>query len=444
MATSQHVPIANLVDHAEVLDADMPLALAQLEFARRKRPFFGVVAEGRFAGVANGSEISQALSSQFGHALFGRAVVRNHTMPNALVVTPDTPLTELLTLASGRNDADFFTDIAVVAADQTFIGLIPVRRVVRLQTSLLLENLEEVQDKSRELAARNRQMEDDLRMAREIQLAILPNETLCLEHTGHMLTTRHFYQSSDQIGGDYFTVLQQAPDKLGLFICDVMGHGVRSALITTMVSAMLQEAHDASLDPGRLLTSLNLGLQGILKSVGELIFVTAAYAVIDLSRNEIIYAQAGHPPAFLWRSKDAVSAPVPLSPEIQGPALGLIDDMVYVAANFAFSPGDAFMMYTDGVVEATAADGAEFGMDRVQRAFDRALTTREPDVATCVAAAARGHAAKNLFSDDVCVLVAHLQLKQDFLDENQTPPLMAAKSVRLSTSKNYHDVTPLR
>jgi sigma-B regulation protein RsbU (phosphoserine phosphatase) len=270
-------------------------------------------------------------------------------------------------------------------------------------------------------------MEDDLRMAREIQLAILPSKTLCLEHAGHMLTTRHFYQSSDQIGGDYFTVLQPAPDRLGLFICDVMGHGVRSALITTMVSAMLQEAHDASLEPGRLLTSLNLGLQRILRSVGELIFVTAAYTVIDLSRNEISYAQAGHPPAFLWRSKDGVSAPVPHSPEAEGPALGLIDDMVYVTANFAFSPGDALMMYTDGVVEATAADGTEFGMDRVQRAFDRAITTREPDVATCVAEAARGHAAQNHFSDDVCVLVAHLQLKHAFLGENQTPPHMPAK-----------------
>jgi serine phosphatase RsbU (regulator of sigma subunit) len=412
MATSQHVPIANLVDHAEVLDADTPLALAQPEFARRKRPFLGVVAEGRFVGVVNGSEISQSLGSQFGHALFGRAVVRNHTMPNALIVTPDTPLTELLTLASGRNDADFFTDIAVVAADLTFVGLIPIHRVVRLQTSLLLENLAEVQDKSRELAARNRQMEDDLRMAREIQLAILPNKTLCLEHAELMLTTRHFYQSSDQIGGDYFTVLQPAPDKLGLFICDVMGHGVRSALITTMVSAMLREAHDATLDPGRLLTNLNRGLQGILQSVGELIFVTAAYAVIDLARNEIDYAQAGHPPAFLWRSKEGASAPVPLLPEAEGPALGLIDGMVYVTANFAFSPGDALMMYTDGVVEATAADGAEFGMDRVQQAFDRAIMAHEPDVATCVAETSRVHAAQNHFSDDVCVLVAHLQLKR--------------------------------
>jgi len=356
-------------------------------------------------------------------------------MPNALVVMPDTPLTELLTLASARNDTDFFTDIAVVTADQTFIGLIPVHRVVRLQTSLLLENLAEVQDKSRELAARNRQMEDDLRMAREIQLAILPNKTLCLEHAGRMLTTRHFYQSSDQIGGDYFTVLQPAPDRLGLFICDVMGHGVRSALITTMVSAMLQEAHDAALDPGRLLTSLNQGLQGILKSVGELIFVTAAYAEIDLSRNEISYAQAGHPPAFFWRSKDEVSASIPLSPEAEGPALGLIDGMVYVTTKFFFSPGDALMMYTDGVVEATAADGTEFGMDRVQRAFDQAVTAHEPDVATCVAEAARVHAAQNIFSDDVCVLVVHLQLKPEFLGEEKTPLHMPAKNTQPPTPK---------
>ena len=429
MATSQHIPIANLVEHAEALDANTPLALAQPEFARRDRHFLGLVADGRFVGVVNGREISQALGSQFGHALFGRSAVRNHTMANALVVAPETPLTDLLKLASARNDADFFTDIAIVSAEQIFVGLIPMHRLARLQTSLLLENLTEVQIKSSELAARNRQMEDDLRMAREVQLAILPNQPFCLEHAGHALTTQHFYQPSEQIGGDFFAVLHPAPDVLGLFVCDVMGHGVRSALITTIVSAMVQESRSGALDPGELLTGLNQGLQRIIRSVGDLIFVTAAYAMIDLTRNEVHYAQAGHPPGFLWRSTVGASAPIPLTPEAEGPALGLIDDMVYVASNFPFFPGDALMLFTDGVVEAAAGDGQEFGTERLQRVFNRAITMREPDVAARIADAARAHAANGDFSDDVCVLVSHLQAadKVECAQRGEVPTPASAK-----------------
>jgi serine phosphatase RsbU (regulator of sigma subunit) len=409
VATTQHIPIASLVEHAEALEADMQLAFALPEFARRKRQFLGVVEQGRYVGLANGSEISQALSSQFGHALFGRTPLKAHTSAQALVVAPETPLTDLLKLAAARNDGDFFMDIAVVAADRTFVGLIPMHRVVRLQTSLLLENLEDVKNKSRELADRNRQMEDDLQMAREVQLAILPDKPVCLTHAGRSLTTQHYYRSSDQIGGDFFAVLQPAPDKLGLFVCDVMGHGIRSALITSNVSALLQESQSAALDPGQLLTRLNQGLQRILHSVHDLIFVTAAYAVIDLGCNEVHYSQAGHPPAFLWRCADGSSAPVPLTPEAEGPALGLIDDTVYVTATFAFCPGDILMLFTDGVVEAASEDGTEFGMERVQKVFNQGAKAHEPDLAAYVAEAARAHAASGRFSDDVCVLVSRLQ-----------------------------------
>lgn len=430
MATTQHIPIASLVEHAEALEADMPLALALPEFARRSRPFLGVLEQGRFVGLANGSEISQALSSQFGHALFGRSALKNHTSAQALVVAPETPLTDLLKLAAARNDRDFFMDIAVVAADRTFVGSIPMHRIVRLQTSLLLENLEDVKNKSRELANRNRQMEDDLRMAREVQLAILPDKPIFLNHADRTLTAQHYYRSSDQIGGDFFAVLQPAPDKLGLFVCDVMGHGIRSALITSNVSALLQESGRAAIDPGQLLTRLNQGLQRILHTVKDLIFVTAAYAVIDLGRNEVHYGQAGHPPAFLWRCGDSSSAPVPLTPDAEGPALGLIDDMNYATTTFAFCPGDILMQFTDGVVEAASEDGAEFGLDRVQRVFDQGAKAHEPDLAAYVAEAARAHAATGRFSDDVCVLVSRLQSKDS--SEAATPKKRTAATAKRS------------
>jgi sigma-B regulation protein RsbU (phosphoserine phosphatase) len=409
MATTRHVPITNLVHHAEWLDAELPLAQAQVEFVRRGRNFLGVVSGGLFVGVAVGHQISQMLGSQFGHALFGRNPVRNHVTFDALVATPETPLTELLKLASGRSDTFFFEDIAVVTAEGVFVGMIPMHRVARLQTSLLLENIAEVENQRQELAGRNRQMEDDLRMAREVQLAILPVVSVRLGHGRQVVTTQHFYQPSDLIGGDFFAVFQPSATTLGLLVCDVMGHGVRSALITTIISALVHEAQPAHLDPGRMLTSLNQNLQKILQSVGATIFVTAAYAVIDLTKNAVAYGQAGHPPGFLWCAADGKSAPLLLSPEEEGPALGLFDDMVYATKRFAMGTGDALMLFTDGVVEAATVSGDEFGTERLRLAFDRALESDTPDVAAAVAEAARTHAAGNRFADDVCVVIARLQ-----------------------------------
>jgi len=409
MASPLHVSIATFVEHAETLDAATLLTVAQPEFNRRKRHFFGVLRKGRFVGIASGHEISQALGSQFGHALFGRAVLQDHLMANALVVPPELPLTELVQLASIRQNADFYDDIAVVTEDRRFLGLIPMHRVVRLQTSLLLDNLAEVRSKSAELAARNRQMEDDLRMAREVQLAILPGRPHRLFHGGRSLTTSHFYEASEHIGGDFFTVLQPAPDKLGLFVCDVMGHGVRSALITTHISALVQESHGAALDPGRFLSGLNHGLRPILQSAGKLIFVTAAYALIDLSQNEVRYAQAGHPRGLLWRAADNAAAPVPIEADAEGPALGLFNDLDYAASQFAFSAGDTLLLYTDGLAEAMAADETEFGTEQIQRSFARAMTAGDPDPAAKVAGAARAHTVDGRFTDDACILVATLR-----------------------------------
>lgn len=409
MATPPIVSIASLVEHAETLDAATLLTVAQPEFARRKRHFFGVLRQGRFVGMASGHQLSQALSSRFGYALYSRAVLQEHLMANALVVPPDIPLTDLVQLASVRENADFYDDIAVVTEDRHFIGLIPMHRVVRLQTSLLLDNLAEVHTKSAELAARNHQMEDDLRMAREVQLAILPNRPRRLTHGGRCLTTSHFYQPSELIGGDFFAVFQPAPDKLGLCVCDVMGHGVRSALITTHISALMQESHRTALDPGQFLSGLNRGLQPILQSVGKLIFVTAAYALIDLAQDEVHYAQAGHPRGLHWRSADKAAAPVPIHADAEGPALGLFDDFEYAASRFAFCTGDTLLLYTDGLVEATAADETEFGTARMQQSFAEAMISEAPAPAARVAEAARAHAAEGKFTDDACVLVATLR-----------------------------------
>lgn len=406
IANPAEVRLSELVEHADYLDAQVSLTAAQAEFARRGRRFLGVIESGRFVGMASEREITQLLSQQFGHALFGRLPVRQHVMKDALAITPDEPLTELLKLTAARNEAAFYHDIALISAQREFLGFIPVHRIVRLQTSLLLANLAEVEEQRRELAARNRQMEEDLRMAREVQLALLPDRPTRIEYAGRVVETQHIYEPADVIGGDFFAVFSPAAGVVTFCMCDVMGHGVRPALITAILCALLEESRAQAADPGAVLTQINRSLQSVLRSVGDLIFVTAAYGVIDLARGELRYAQAGHPTPFLWRASASTAAELPLDPDAAGPALGLLDDFSYATTACAFGPGDALMLYTDGVLEVVDSGDVEFGGDRLRASFAEALARGGPDIAPAVVETARRFAGVRRFPDDVCVLVA--------------------------------------
>lgn len=398
------VLLRDLVEQTGWLEAGVPLAEVQVELTRRRVRFLGITERGRFVGVANGREIAELLSRQFGHAVFGRQPVRDHVMARPMVVRPDTPLTELLKLVSGRGEDAFYDDIALIGAANEFIGLIPVHRLVRLQTSLLLANLAEIEGQRRELAARNRRMEEDLRMARGVQLALLPGRPTRLMWSGRVVEARHVYEPTDLIGGDYFAVFSPAAGTLACCVCDVMGHGVRPALITAMLRALIEQSQALATDPGAMLTHLNRSLQSVLESAGAELFVTAGYAVIDLPGGKLRYAHAGHPRPLLWRAAARTVTLLELEAASAGPALGLLEDPEYAATATDFAPGDALLLYTDGVVEVLGPDGTEFGPDRLLAAYAQAMQGDPAGAAPAAVDAARQFAGAAGFTDDVCVI----------------------------------------
>ena len=104
-----------------------------------------------------------------------------------------------------------------------------------------------------ELRKKNEILEDDLKMAREIQQAILPQQYPAfppgVPPESSLLHFCHRYHPTGQVGGDFFNVLRLSDTQAGLFICDVMGHGVRSALVTAMVRALVEELRPMAMDP---------------------------------------------------------------------------------------------------------------------------------------------------------------------------------------------------
>ena len=163
--------------------------------------------------------------------------------------------------------------------------------------------------RSREaLRKKNEQMEDDLKMAREIQQTMLPQQypTFPKEADPSASSFRfsHRYHPTGAVGGDYFNVLALSDTEAGVFLCDVMGHGVRSALVAAMVRALVEELKPLAGNPGKLLTQLNRDLCAILQHTGSPTLTTAFYLVADAQKRELRFANAGHPKPLLDPSRN--------------------------------------------------------------------------------------------------------------------------------------------
>lgn len=206
-----------------------------------------------------------------------------------------------------------------------------------------------------ELRVKNEQMEEDLKMAREIQQAIIPQQYPCFprsaELNGSALRFCHRYLPTGVVGGDFFNVLALSDTKAGVFICDVMGHGVRSALVTAIIRALVEELTEVATDPGQLLGQLNRDLRAILKQSGTPLFTTAFYMVADLSCAQISYANAGHPKPLLVHRQSGEVEPLQNRGGKSFPGLGLLDGCVYPTSQCALVPNDLIMLFTDGLYD---------------------------------------------------------------------------------------------
>src|SRR6516225_554909 len=186
----------------------------------------------------------------------------------------------------------------------------------------------EIEERDREIRQKNEQMETDLRMATELQQALMPSTYPNIPAEAGAGETKlrfcHRYLPATLMGGDFFHIARLNDDTAAICICDVMGHGVRAALITAMMRAMIETHAVEAPEPGLLLTQLNSEFTGILKQTGTLVFVTVLYCVINIRAGTARFARAGHlPPLHASRRSDEVQTII-MGADSAGPAIGII------------------------------------------------------------------------------------------------------------------------
>ena len=204
-----------------------------------------------------------------------------------------------------------------------------------------------------QLASQLLALNTELEMARQIQLSILPHSIPKL--TGLDIAAHYLPMTS--VAGDFYDFIQIDDKHIGILIADVSGHGLPSALIASMLQVALSGQAGHATEPAKVLLGLNRALCGKFTQN----FVTATYVYVDLENNQMRYAGAGHPPILQWRNSTGKTAQILEN----GLFLGMFAEASYEALEFPLEPGDRYVLYTDGILEATNSAQEQFGADRL-------------------------------------------------------------------------------
>jgi serine phosphatase RsbU (regulator of sigma subunit) len=214
-----------------------------------------------------------------------------------------------------------------------------------------------------------------------------------------------------QIGGDFFHIARLNDDTAAVCICDVMGHGVRAALITAMMRAMIETHATEASDPGRLLTQLNSEFTGILKQTGTLVFVTVLYCVINIRESAARFARAGHPPPLQVRRSSGEVQSIVIGGDFAGPAIGIIPNAPFKTTEASLEAGDFLLFFTDGIIEVESQDGSQFGIEGLRESVRSNLDQPTESLLDAVVSDVYKFGNSTVLTDDACLVTAELSRK---------------------------------
>jgi sigma-B regulation protein RsbU (phosphoserine phosphatase) len=209
------------------------------------------------------------------------------------------------------------------------------------------------------------------------------------------------------LAGDFFEIIQIRDDCAGILICDVMGHGIRSALIVAMLRGLLEKQHSQASDPSTFLQGLNEGLASILERAHTTMFATAFYGVVDLSAGTLSYACAGHPGPII-NGPDGPKQ-IATKKNEKGPGLGLFRHIKYPVNTLPLSSIYRMILFTDGVLEAENQLGEPFFEKRLIDIIGATTTETLDTTLDAILSNVLSFSESLQFDDDVCLLGLNLE-----------------------------------
>ncbi len=249
---------------------------------------------------------------------------------------------------------------------------------------------EALQQSFQQVEAYSRVLNNDLEKGRQMQINFLPDQLLQMPGW----ETAAFFKPARQVAGDFYDIFQLPEGSVGFVVADICDKGVGAALFMALFRSLIrifsgqtslnglsltcsdtildeseQLKENPTIDPNHLkaLKAVQLTNNYIALNHGELaMFATLFFGILDPETGKLSYINGGHEPLYIVNSGGGVKAQLATT----GPSVGIEPKISFKIQQTQMEPGDILLGYTDGVTEASAADGSFFTVERLRSILD--------------------------------------------------------------------------
>ncbi|WMJ77168.1 MULTISPECIES: SpoIIE family protein phosphatase [unclassified Sedimentibacter] len=206
---------------------------------------------------------------------------------------------------------------------------------------------------SKKINERNRKMSEDIKFARNMQIRMLPPKGM---YNG--LSIDYLYESSESLSGDFFDVFKIDDENTGVYICDVVGHGVTASLLTVFVRQSLRTIAKGNKSIDKIMKELHKTFLSLNLDYDK--YFSVFFGVYNKETHVLRYANAGHnSEPILLRTNSEIS----LLKSKGYPIANIFDNVSYDENNISLSVGDKLFLYTDGITEAKNCENKQYGVE---------------------------------------------------------------------------------
>jgi sigma-B regulation protein RsbU (phosphoserine phosphatase) len=236
----------------------------------------------------------------------------------------------------------------------------------RIETQLRLRSMRrQLEGQNQELETWRRNLERDLEAARLTQQSLIPQKPLTLP--GWQVAA--CYRPVIQVGGDIYGWLRMPDGRILFWIADGTGHGAAAALLTTLAKLLFQHGSAEHDTPTGIMEAVNEDFRSIFRARS---FMTAMCVALNPATGSATVVGAGHPPLLVMRPNGATESIASATPP-----LGIIERPEFAETAINLKPGDAFVLYTDGLFRWTKNEQPRLTPQQLEKLLDPSAPTAE-------------------------------------------------------------------
>lgn len=290
----------------------------------------------------------------------------------------------------------------LVVENGSLLGIFSIKDLVRVREQVLEQR---VNEKTREIRKVQRQLTESLDVLnRELAAASRFQKDLVNKKyppTKKKIKFSHIYEQASSVGGDFFELQKIDNNHLAIFMADVMGHGVTSAMIAVELKMHFDQVYPLHLHPAPVITKLNRRLIPLMPAG---YFVAGLYGIVNLETLCMEYTQFGLPRPLVLKSGTSKVVGMPHG----NIPLGISENTRYISRKVNLSPGDSILLFTDGCIEQRNPAGKIFGDRQFVKTFKEYINDGKGKVVRRLYKKVIDYSQGEQIGDDIAILLCEI------------------------------------